>query len=320
MDGEEYSGLYFRRYWIPMKTLSRKPFMLMLKDDSGEVNAVKLDPGLVNSDNAVIVLDEYNDACWAWVGRNVNMPTRMHALRIARGLQKSGYQVGITTIGMAASRFVEMMEKDDSDQDVANNIAEFRGALEGRWAFDDGVLAFKGEAKVAEPIAGAPKGKTIPDPEPIARAPKPTPKYDEPIAGAPKPKPKYDEPIAGAPKPKPVYDEPIAGAPEPKPQLMLTAETVEEETVAKIVAAPSASLAEKKMAYLMLSVTRNSELVYTERFERSGKSGLKIESPGIMVIEALLDGHDLTITPGDFGGSDIGRKIKTEYEGLASRL
>jgi hypothetical protein len=96
-----------------------------------------------------------------------------------------------------------------------------------------------------------------------------------------------------------VKEEPIAGAPPP---------------------APSASLAEKKMAYLMLSVTRNSELVYTERFERGGKSGLKIESPGVMVIEAILDGNDLTISPGDFGGSDIARKIKSEYEGLSSKL
>lgn len=290
-----------------MKTLSRKPFMLMLKDDSGEVTAVKLDSSLVNSDNALIVLDEVNDTCWAWVGRNVNMPTRMHTLRIARGLRKSGYKVGITTICMAATRFVEMMEKDDADQDIANNIAEFRGVLEGRWSFDDGVLAYKGEVKVTEPIAGAPKKKTIPDPEPIAGAPKPKPKYDEPIAGAPKPKPKYDEPIAGAPKPKPVPE--------------LVAETViEEHTSPTPPPAPSASLAEKKMAYLMLSVTRNSELVYTERFEKSGKTGLKIESPGVMVIEAVVDGNDLTISPGDFGGSDLAKKIKSEYEGLASKL
>lgn len=278
-----------------MKTLSRKPFMLMLRDDSGEISTVKLDPALVNSDNALIVLDEYNDTCWAWVGRNVNMPTRMHTLRIARGLQKSGHQVGITTIGLSASRFVEMMEKDDSDQDVANNIAEFRGVLEGRWSFDDGVLAFKGEAKVTERIAGAPTKKTIPEPEP------------EPVVEAPRPKPKYDEPIAGAPKPKPVPT--------------LEAKTVEEEPIARAPPpAPSASLAEKKMAYLMLSVTRNSDLVYTERFERGGKSGLKIESPGVMVIEAVQDGNDLTITPGDFGGSDIARKIKSEYEGLSSKL
>ena len=303
-----------------MKTLSRKPFMLMLKDESGEVSAVKLDPVLVNSDNALIVLDEISDTCWVWVGRNVNMPTRMHALRIARGLQKSGHKVGITTIGLAAKRFVEMMEKDDADQDVANSIAEFRGALEGRWSFDDGVLAFKGEVKVAEPIAGAPKKKTIPEPEPIAGAPKPKPKYDEPIAGAPKPKPKYDEPIAGAPKEKKVYDEPIAGAPKPKPAPTLVAETVVEYTSPTPPPAPSASLAEKKMAYLMLSVTRNSDLVYTERFDKSGKTGLKIESPGVMVIEAVVDGNDLTITPGDFGGSDLARKIKSEYEGLASKL
>ena len=272
-----------------MKTLSRKPFMLMLRDDSGEITTVKLDPALVNSDNALIVLDEYNDTCWAWVGRNVDMPTRMHTLRIARGLQKSGHQVGITTIGLAASRFVEMMEKDDADQDVANNIAEFRSVLEGRWSFDDGVLAYKGEPTVTEPIAGAPKKKTVAEPEPVVKLKKPEPE---------------DEPIVWAPKPK------------PKPTPEVVAETIEDVHPP----APSASLAEKKMAYLMLSVTRNSDLVYTERFERAGKSGLKIESPGVMVIEAVLDGNDLTITPGDFGGSDIGKKIKSEYEGLASKL
>ncbi|KXH76825.1 MAG: hypothetical protein AM326_06500 [Candidatus Thorarchaeota archaeon SMTZ-45] len=270
-----------------MKTLSRKPFLLMLKDESGEVNAVKLDPDLVNSDNAIIVLDEVNDACWAWVGRNVSMPTRMHALRIARGLQKSGYQVGITTIGLAASRFVEMMEKDDSNQEVADNIVEFRSVLEGRWSFDDGVLAYKGEPKTTEPIAGAPKKKILPEPEPTRPTLKPTP-----------------EPIVEVPKPKP----------EPTPTVI--AETVEDAPPP----APSVSLAEKKMAYLMLSVTRNSDLVYTERFERGGKSGLKIESPGVMVLEAVLDGNELTITPGDFGDSDIARKIKSEYEGLASKL
>ncbi|MFW9963877.1 MAG: hypothetical protein ACFFCX_09960, partial [Candidatus Sifarchaeia archaeon] len=125
------------------------------------------------------------------------------------------------------------------------------------------------------------------------------------------------EPIAGAPKPTPApAPEPIAGAPKPKPAPTLIAETVEDAPPP----APSVSIAEKKMAYLMLSVTRNSELVYTERFERGGRSGLKIESPGIMVIEAVLDGNDLTITPGDFGDSDTARKIKSEYEGLASKL
>lgn len=266
----------------------------MLKDDSGEVSAIKLDLTLVNSDNALIVLDEINDTCWTWIGRRVSMPTRMHAIRIARGLQKSGHQIGITTIGLAASRFVEMNEKDDTNQDVANSIAEFRNALEGRWSFDDGVLAYKGEAKVAEPIAGAPIKKTIPEAEPARPMLKPTPKAEPEAA-----------PIAGAPKPKPT----------PIPEVV--AETIEDITPSP---APSVSLAEKKMAYLMLSVTRNSELVYTERFDRAGKSGLKIESPGIMVIEAVLDGNDLTITPGDFGGSDIARKIKSEYEGLANKL
>ena len=275
-----------------MKALARAPYKLMLKDESGEVSAIQLDASLVNSENALIMLDEFDDTCWVWIGRNVNMPTRMHALRIARGLQKSGYKVGVTTIGLASSRFVEMMEKDDTDPDIASAIAEFRSALEGEWSFDDAVLAHKGEVKVVEPIAGAPKKKLLPpepEPKPIAVAPKPTP-----------------EPIAGAPKKKLL-------PPEPAPTLIA-------ETVVEPVAAVSASLAERKMAYLMLSVTRNSDLVYTERFEKGGKKGLKIESPGVMVIEALFDGDYLKISPKDFGGSETALKIKSEFDGLVKRL
>ena len=163
-----------------MRQLSRKPFVLMLKDDSGEVDAIPLDPTLVNSDNAILVLDEYNDTCWAWIGRKVNMPTRMHALRMARSLQKSGYKVGVTTIGLSLSNFVEMMEKDDTDTQVANDIASFREALDGRWEYDDRVLAFRKE-HAAKAIAGAPAPKPS-EPELIVEAttvaepaPEPTP-------------------------------------------------------------------------------------------------------------------------------------------------
>ena len=50
------------------------------------------------------------------------------------------------------------------------------------------------------------------------------------------------------------------------------------------------------------------------------KKGLKVESPGVMVIEAMFDGDFLNITPKDFGGTDVGAKIKTEFEGLVKRL
>jgi hypothetical protein len=172
-----------------MRQLSRKPFVLMLKDDSGEVDAVPLDPTLVNSDNALIVLDEYNDTCWAWIGRKVNMPTRMHALRMARGLQKSGFKVGVTTIGLSLSKFVEMMEKDEGDSQVANDIASFKAALDGRWNFDDRVLAFRKEHE-AKAIAGAP-------------APKPEPALEAPATAEPAPEPKP------APVPPKVADVPL---------------------------------------------------------------------------------------------------------------
>lgn len=300
-----------------MKALARTPYVLMLTDDSGEVSAVQLDVSRVNSDNALIVMDEYNDTCWAWIGRNVNMPTRMHAIRIARGLQKSGYKVGVTTIGLASARFVEMMEKDDTDPDVASAIAEFKTAIMGSWSFDDAVLAHKGDPNAPEPIAGAPKKKLLPPEPEIATISEPEPELatslePEPIAGAPETKRLTAEPEL----------EPIAGAPEKKellPELepTLVAETVVEPTPTPAV---SASLAEKKMAYLMLSITRNSDLVYTERFAKDGKKGLKIESPGVMVIEAMYDGDFLKIRPMDFGGSETAAKIKSEFEVLVKKM
>ena len=254
-----------------MKQLSRKPFMLMLKDDSGEVKPVPLDLSHVNSDNALIVLDEYNDTCWVWVGRGVSMPTRMHTLRMGRGIQKSGYKVGVTTIGLASGKIVEMMEKDDTDSEVASAILAFKDVLNATWSFDDKVLAFK-KVKIQpdEPIAGAPTKKYVPEPEP------------EPSIVA--------ETIREAPA-RPV-------APPASPTSAVT---------------PAMTLAEKKAAYLMMSIMKHAEIVYTEKIQKAGSEGFKIEVPGVLVIEAMMQGNDLSISPGDFGGSETAQKIKSEF-------
>ena len=258
-----------------MKQLSRKAFMLMLKDDSGEVSPIPLDVGHINSDNAIIVLDEYNDTCWVWIGRSVNMPTRMHAIRMARGIQKSGFKIGVTTIGLAASKLIEMMEKDDTDPDIASSIAAFKSILDTTWSFDDKVLAFKresGAVATTEPIAGAPIKKTIPDPEPTLRA-------------------------------ETVHEEPVsAPVPPPSPPSDLI------------------TMADKKAAYLLLAISNNSEIFYTEKFEKGGNTGLKIEVPGVMVIEAIMKGNQLSISPGDFGGSHEALKIKADFTAMVKKI
>ena len=262
-----------------MKQMSRKAFMLMLKDDSGELSPIRLDVAQVNSDNALIVLDEYNDTCWVWIGRNVNMPTRMHALRMARGVQKSGYKIGVTTIGLASSKLVEMQEKDDTDPDIASAIVSFKGVLDEKWSFDDKVLAFKGDAAAAssEPIAGAPTKKYVPEPE---------------------------------------------------SQLELTAETIHEEPAPEVAPQPTPppepkkliTIADKKIAHLLLAVSSNADIFYTEKFERGAESGLKIEVPGVMVLEAIVRGTQLSISPGDFGGSEDALKIKADFTEMVKGL
>jgi len=263
-----------------MKQLSRKAFMLMLKDDSGEVSPIPLDVGHINSDNAIIVLDEYNDTCWVWIGRSVNMPTRMHAIRIGRGVHKSGFKIGVTTIGLSTSKFIEMMEKDDTDPDIASSIAAFKSILDANWSFDDKVLAFKKEAGAVsspDPIAGAPTKKTIPEPEP--------------------------EPTIRA---ETIREEPVS-APVPPPTPPSTPSTL-------------ITMADKKAAFLMLAISNNADIFYTEKFEKGGNTGLKIEVPGVMVIEAVMKGNQLSIAPGDFGGSHEALKIKADFTAMLKKI
>ena len=281
---------------IPVKTLSRKPFMLMLQDDSGVLAPVRLDPALASSQNAVIVLDEYNDTCWAWVGRNVSMPTRMHTLRMAKSVQKSGHKIKETNIGMASSRLVEMNEKDEGDPEVASNIAAFRTAITRRWRFDDEFLAYD-ESKTA---GYAPEKVQLRDSHATVTA------QAAPVEVRPKPRP-----MTSAPPPPP----PMSRTPAARPVTPAAKPFVKPTTSA----AGSVS-AEKKVAFLLYSAVKNSDLVYTERFHRDGKMGVKIEAPGVLVIEALVDGENLVVSPTDFGGSEEAKRIKADYEAWLSSL
>jgi hypothetical protein len=251
----------------------------MLLDDNGELNHIKLDPSLINSDNAIIVLDEYNDTCWVWVGRGVNMPTRMHALRMSKSVQKAGYSFGVTTIGRATTHLIEMMEKDEGDPDVASTIARFRDAMGKKWSFDDGVLAYD----PAEAAAYDAKPPEIVDTRPAEPSAPSTPAPSEPV-----------EIVAET------IDEP-----EPKPVPTITEPTM---TV------------EKKAAFLLYSAVRHADLVYTERFERDGNKGIKIEAPGIMVVQALMKGNELEIDPPDFGDGEQAAEIKRSYETWLKRI
>jgi hypothetical protein len=76
---------------------------------------------------------------------------------------------------------------------------------------------------------------------------------------------------------------------------------------------------EQKLAFLLLSTVKHADIVYTEKFTRDGKPGIKIEAPGVVVFEALIDGSTIRVTPPDFGGSEAAARIKAEYESLTSR-
>ena len=216
------------------------------------------------------------------------MPTRMHALRMSKSVQKSGYPVGETTIGMATENLVEIMERDANVPEVSEKIAQFKQVIGGNWKFEDQFLAYTPD-KAKEFEAHSPQ---------IIE--KGTEQEEEPAAPASSPPP--------APPPREVVAETVdEPSPPPKP--------VEQEIPASIT-----SIAEQKAALLLYSAVKNTELVYAERFERDGNMGLKIEAPGVLVIEATLDGDDLFINPVDFGQSEGAKQIKRTYESWADML
>ncbi len=243
----------------------------MLQDDSGDLFPVKLSSGLAISDKAVIVLDEYRDTTWVWIGSEVSMPTRMHALRMGKSVQKSGYKIGVTTIGMASAHLIEMLEKDASDPEVSANITAFREALGAQWKFEDEFLAFDPrlfDIVSEDPIPGSPEATGFTPSGPSE--PTPTP-----------------EPVMSEPAPEPIF----------VPQVPV-----------------SRGGAEEKAAYLLYSTAKHADLVYTERFEKAGKHGFKIEAPGTMVIEIVIDGDNLKIDPPNFGDTEGAQMIKAEFE------
>jgi len=207
------------------------------------------------------------------------MPTRMHALRMSKSVQKSGYHIGTTTIGMATSKLVEMMEKNDSNSEVASDIMAFKEAMNIRWKFDDDVLAYD-PARTKGYEASAP---SIRDTAPQIPTAKPEPAHL--VATT------VEEPVAPQSEPAIAARIPSGG-----------------------------SQYEMKAAFLLYSVVKHADLVYTERIQRDGKSGLKIEAPAIVMLEVLNDSDNIVISPPNFGDSEAAIKIRAEYEAWLDKI
>jgi hypothetical protein len=273
----------------------------MLKDESGEISPIKLDSIHVNSDNALIVLDEYSDVCWVWIGRNVSMPTRMHTLRMGRSIKRSGYKIGPTTIGLGIADFIEMREKNDDNPEVAANIDKFRDAISGSWAYEDKFLAYKEDYQVI-PSGGAATEEPTPPETPSTVEPEEAPMPSEP----------EDEPLP----PEPTTPSPVASPSptvEPAPEEVAEEEELE-EAPAEVGGQVLELSGEEKAALLLYSVVKHSELVYAERIDEEGKNGFKVESPGQLVLTVEIDGNELRMHPSDFGESEISDAIREEYQ------
>jgi hypothetical protein len=176
---------------------------------------------------------------------------------------------------MAADHLIEMLEKDDSDPEVSANIDAFREAISSQWKFEDKFLAFDPRLFDA----------TTPEP---------------PMPGSPEATGYTPSGESEPSTPEPVFAEAVSTPvtkPAPAPTISVSSSGIEEKT-----------------AFLLYSTVKHADLVYTERFKKGGNLGFKIEAPGTMVIEILMDGDTLKIDPPNFGDSEGAQAIKAEFE------
>lgn len=278
----------------------------MLHSDSGSTHPVKFDPNFITSDRCVIVLDEVNDTCWVWLGKDAGMVNRRTTLRLARSLKRLGYPMKGGNVCVGLKRLVEIDERMD-DEETHANMEAFNNALQQKYKLKDDLIAV-----IDEDTEGA-KGKRsaiefdqsaqvqVEDYERIVKPSSIVKEQKE------EEKPKEPEPYEEMVKPSEVVK-----------REQEAIETVEEvKPVSKPIEpqAPTTKSIYEKLGALIDTVLSSAGLAYLEyqQVDRDNRI-IKVDCPELFSFSIMLEKDSFQIHPEDLGGGDTGRKIKEEFE------
>lgn len=156
--------------------------ILMLKYESGETVPIPAKPDELNSENIIIVIDEFSKVIWLWLGSSTRKIFKMGAMRKARSFLGIGAQYKDTTVGFGCQTLKIIDETNLDDPVQKTNYDELKSLL-SKVKLVDGVLGIISEGKeVAPPPPPAPKVKEEPPKEEKAEVmPPPSPPKEEKI-------------------------------------------------------------------------------------------------------------------------------------------
>ncbi len=278
----------------------------MLHSDSGNTIPVKFDPNFITSDRCVIVLDEVNDTCWVWLGRDAGMVNRRTTLRLARSLKRLGYPMKGGNVCVGLKKLVEIDERMDDDETHAN-IEAFKNALNQKYKLKDDLIAV-----IDETTEGAKGSKSAIEfdtsaqvqVEDYERIVKPSSLIQEQ-----KPEEKVEpEPYEQMVKPSEVLQREMTEE-KVEPELETTTTPVEAHTI------PGEKTLHEKLGILLDTVLSAAGLAYLE-YQQVDKNNkiIKVDCPELFSFSILIENDKLQIHPDDLGGGETGRKIREEFE------
>ncbi|MHA2059925.1 MAG: hypothetical protein ACW976_04020 [Candidatus Ranarchaeia archaeon] len=261
--------------------------ILVLKCESGAKDPVSIDPSLVNAKNVLIVLDELNKTVWLWVGESATMIETRTALRLAKGLKRSGLSYGNTVINSQAEYLTEIYEKDLDTEDKQN------------------------KRKLVQLLASIEKVPTDPNLGYIPKGMIPSVEVPEPL----KEKEPATEDALGESLEMPPGIAPPVSKKEEKPSKPSKLEKEEEPDPFPVGALDSSINADVKAGLLLFSVLRQ----FSELYIVIQGNTIRIEGPTEPLTNFEISGNDLVVSPKlKFGGRQ--NEVLQLYKDLIKRI
>ena len=273
----------------------------MLHSDSGTTTPVKFDPNFITSDRCVIVLDEPNDTCWVWLGKDAGMVNRRTTLRLARSLKRLGYPMKGGNICVGLKKLVEIDERMD-DEETQNNLNEFKAALQQKYKIKDDLIAVIDESTGGK---GSKSSVQIERSEPVEeyeQIVKPSSLVQEQkqaetlVSSEPEP---YERNI----KPSEVIkreEEALAQEGPMETQPTVTTGKIEKTEMS----------VDEKLGIILKSVLSAAGLAYVE-YQQVEKNSeiIKVDCGETFSFSIIIEGDSVQVHPEDLGAGDTGRKI-----------
>ncbi|MHA1894999.1 MAG: hypothetical protein ACTSX4_10890 [Candidatus Helarchaeota archaeon] len=122
-------------------SINRK-FVVLLEIRGGVGHRLPFSADSLTDDNIVAIMDEVNNVCWLWLGKNTGLVQRRGSMRAARSLKTYGHEYGNSIIGRHLGDILEIKgDVIESDPEAAKRFQTVLRLFNSANQVQDGTLA-----------------------------------------------------------------------------------------------------------------------------------------------------------------------------------